>query len=156
MPIRIEDRDRYPDDWPQISHRIKERAGWACEKCRVPNGEVIRRGVTEDGQAVWRYASDSSYMDGYCAETGEEVPDTGEDTVGWGNPVKVVLTVAHLDHMPENCDPQNLRAWCQRCHNRYDAPMRRAGIKARQKAACADADMFPAPLVGDVARGGEG
>ena len=81
---------------------------------------------------------------------------TRYEVVGWGNPVKVVLTVAHLDHMPENCDPQNLRAWCQRCHNRYDAPMRRAGIKARQKAACADADMFPAPLVGDVARGGEG
>jgi len=27
---------------------------------------------------------------------------------------KVVLTVAHLGHTPENCDPANLRAWCQR------------------------------------------
>lgn len=33
----------------------------------------------------------------------------------------VVLTVAHLDHTPENCDPANLRAWCQRCHLTYDA-----------------------------------
>jgi hypothetical protein len=40
---------------------------------------------------------------------------------------KVVLTVAHLDHDPENCDPDNLRAWCQRCHNTYDAPHRQAG-----------------------------
>jgi len=39
---------------------------------------------------------------------------------------RVVLTVAHLDHVPENCDPQNLRAWCQRCHNTYDAAHRAA------------------------------
>ena len=34
---------------------------------------------------------------------------------------KVVLTIAHLDHQPENNDPANLRAWCQRCHNKLDA-----------------------------------
>lgn len=34
---------------------------------------------------------------------------------------KVVLTVAHLDHNPANCSPDNLRCWCQRCHLRYDA-----------------------------------
>ena len=34
---------------------------------------------------------------------------------------KVVLTVAHLDHNPANCDPSNLRAWCQPHHLRYDA-----------------------------------
>ena len=34
----------------------------------------------------------------------------------------VVLTVAHLDHTPEHSDPDNLRAWCQRCHLTYDAP----------------------------------
>ena len=28
----------------------------------------------------------------------------------------VVLTVAHLDHQPEHCDPSNLKAMCQRCH----------------------------------------
>ena len=39
---------------------------------------------------------------------------------------KVVLTVAHLDHVPENCDPNNLRAWCQLCHNTYDQPHRAA------------------------------
>jgi hypothetical protein len=32
----------------------------------------------------------------------------------------VVLTIAHLDHDPENNDFGNLRAWCQRCHNTYD------------------------------------
>lgn len=33
---------------------------------------------------------------------------------------KIVLTVAHRDHDPMNCDPENLRAYCQRCHLRYD------------------------------------
>jgi hypothetical protein len=39
---------------------------------------------------------------------------------------KVILTVAHLDHTPENCHPDNLKSWCQRCHNTYDAPFRQA------------------------------
>jgi hypothetical protein len=38
---------------------------------------------------------------------------------------KCVLTVAHLDHQPENCAEDNLRAMCQGCHNRYDVPHRR-------------------------------
>ena len=25
---------------------------------------------------------------------------------------------------PKNCDPENLRALCQKCHNRYDAKHR--------------------------------
>jgi len=33
----------------------------------------------------------------------------------------VVLTVGHLDHTPENCDDDNLKHWCQRCHLTYDA-----------------------------------
>lgn len=38
---------------------------------------------------------------------------------------RVVLTIGHLDHDPTNSDPANLRAWCQRCHNTYDAAFRR-------------------------------
>lgn len=37
---------------------------------------------------------------------------------------KVVLTVAHLDHRPENCDYSNLKAMCQKCHNDYDSEHR--------------------------------
>lgn len=36
------------------------------------------------------------------------------------NGSKVVLTIAHLDHTPEHCDYDNLRALCQKCHNNYD------------------------------------
>ena len=142
MPIRLENRDRYPPDWPEISSRVREEAGQRCEACAAPNGKLIRRGRGAGGRPLWRPASATAYEDGFCADTGVEVPDTGEDTVGWGDPVKVVLTVAHLDHQPENVDRANLRAWCQRCHNAYDAPMRRAGISQRRRAAAAVGDLI--------------
>jgi len=45
----------------------------------------------------------------------EPHPETGS---------KVILTIAHLDHNPSSNDYSNLRAWCQRCHNKYDQPHR--------------------------------
>lgn len=57
------------------------------------------------------------------AENGLPHPVTGS---------KVVLTIAHLDHTPENCDPENLRAWCQLCHNTYDMPHRRETRRRRK------------------------
>ena len=60
------------------------------------------------------------------ARHGERHPLTG---------AVVVLTVAHLDHQPENCADENLRALCQRCHNRYDQPhrQRNAALTRRQQ-----------------------
>ena len=46
---------------------------------------------------------------------------------------KVVLTVAHLDHTPENCDPGNLLAMCQPCHLRYDAQHHAATARATRR-----------------------
>lgn len=115
MPIRPENKDRYPKDWKQISLRIRKRAGNKCEDCGVPNGKwIIRR-------------------DNYQWEITDQKLYPG---------VKIVLTVGHLDHAPENCADENLRAWCQRCHNRYDAPMRRAGIRARAREQRASGDLF--------------
>jgi 5-methylcytosine-specific restriction endonuclease McrA len=37
---------------------------------------------------------------------------------------KIILTIAHLDHTPENCARENLRALCQKCHNGHDAKHR--------------------------------
>ena len=34
---------------------------------------------------------------------------------------KRTLTVAHLNHTPEDCNPENLKAMCAVCHLRYDA-----------------------------------
>ena len=67
------------------------------------------------------------------AHHGEEHPDTGS---------RVVLTVAHLDHDPTNNRDENLKAGCQRCHNAYDAPMRRAGMRKRAKAKMASGDLL--------------
>ena len=72
-------------------------------------------------------------MEGCGAVNGQPHPITGS---------KVVLTVAHLDHDPRNCDPANLKAWCQKCHNTYDGPMRAAGIRARRRAALATKELL--------------
>lgn len=91
MPIRPENRDRYPPDWPAISARIKERAGGRCE-CTGECG----RGTHPDR----------------CPN------HHGQPAYGTGS--RVVLTTAHLDHTPENCDDGNLKAMCQGCHLHYD------------------------------------
>ena len=142
MPIRDENKARYPADWKAISRRIRDLAGQVCQQCGAPNGEMIRRGVSEAGTPLWRHVSASAYEDGFHADHGHQIPDTGEDTVNWGKPVRVILTTAHLDHTPENCSDCNLRAWCQRCHNVYDGPMRKRGIAARAKAVKAAGDLF--------------
>ena len=46
---------------------------------------------------------------------------------------KVVLTIMHLDHDTSNNDPANLKAGCQRCHNRYDAPYRAINRKKTRR-----------------------
>ena len=85
MPIRPENKHRYPKDWKQIRARILERANNCCE-------------------------GSPDYPD--CrAKNYEPHPETGS---------KVVLTIGHLDHRPENCEEDNLKAWCQRCHLNYD------------------------------------
>jgi hypothetical protein len=91
-PIRPENAARYSVDWPTIATKIKhERAQWRCE-CE---GECGRG--THEGRCPNRH---------------------GGRAYGTGS--LVVLTVAHLDHTPENCEPENLRAMCQGCHLHYD------------------------------------
>jgi hypothetical protein len=56
-----------------------------------------------------------------------------------------VLTIAHLDHTPENCDDDNLRAWCQRCHLTYDAKHHAQSAYATRRKGRAIGDMFASP-----------
>lgn len=109
MPIRLSERARYPKDWPAISLRVRERAGWQCEWCP--------------------------------ARQGEPHPITGS---------RVVLTVAHLDHQPEHCADENLRALCQRCHLRYDAEHHRRNSHATRMKRKAAGDLFATPPVGHM------
>lgn len=139
MPIRPENRNRYPKDWPVIALRIRQRAGDRCE-CEgdcglwhcIPGDPLAGQQI--DLEAELQIPSIAT--PGRCqAMNGKPHPVTRS---------KVVLTTAHLDHTPENCADENLKAWCQRCHNRYDAAHRAAGIKARLREASASGDLFPA------------
>ena len=50
-----------------------------------------------------------------------------------GKMAYIVLTIAHMNEVIEDCRPENLRALCQRCHNRYDVEHRKK-TRARTKA----------------------
>jgi hypothetical protein len=117
MPIKPENKHRYPVDWKEIRAAILERAGHCCEKCKVRNGNRIVRGT---GDAIDTFMDVDGYV--FDADTGVQLGRVRHsDYECNGKWINVVLTIAHLDHVPENCDPANLRAWCQRCHLRYDA-----------------------------------
>lgn len=45
MPM---DRSKYPANWDEISRAIRERAGWRCEFCGIPNGSA----ATKSGKPV--------------------------------------------------------------------------------------------------------
>jgi hypothetical protein len=59
---------------------------------------------------------------------------------------RVVLTVAHLDHDPGNCDDDNLVALCQRCHLSYDAEMHALHAAETRRQAMVDAGQMELPL----------
>lgn len=107
MPVKPENRDRYPANWPTLARDRKEAAGWVCEGSpRFPDCRAAH---------------------------GHPHPVTGST---------VVLTLAHLDHTPENVDRANLKVWCQRCHLTYDAAHHRANAAAT-RARKAQADLTP-------------
>lgn len=87
MPIKPENKKRYPSNWKDIRVTIRKRAHNCCEFCGVENHS-------------YRFNERTGRM------------------------ARIVLTIAHLDHIPGDCNPDNLRALCQRCHNRYDAKHR--------------------------------
>lgn len=137
MPIKPENRDRYPKDWPAIRARILARAGNACEQCKAPNRTRIARGTGSDAGT---YMLDSA--DVFCADTGKHLGQCRHSDYELARMVDVVLTIAHLDHTPENCADDNLRAWCQRCHLRYDADHHRANAQATRRAKAGTLELF--------------
>ena len=116
MPIRPEERARYPEDWPAISLRIRTERAKGCCEC-----------VGQCG----KHAEPST------ARNGEPHPVTGSN---------VVLTTAHLNHVPEDCREENLVAMCQRCHLTYDGPHHaetRAKTGEAKRFAAGAAPLFP-------------
>ena len=107
MPIKPENKKRYPTNWEDIRAQILDRANHCCKQCGAKNHQPH--------------------------------PLTGSH---------VVLTIAHLhDHRPENCDPGNLAALCQKCHNTLDAPMRAVHARETRRNKKAIGDLFDHDLM---------
>lgn len=139
MPIKPENRDRYPVNWKEIRAAILTRARNCCEQCRVANGDMIVRGIDRDAGTFQRYEGDGEV---YNAENGRLIGRRKASEYCGNRWTRVVLTIAHLDHVPENCDPSNLRALCQRCHLAYDAEHHAETARATRRARKAIGDLF--------------
>jgi hypothetical protein len=112
MPIK--DKSKYPKDWANLSKFIRfERAQNKCEFCKIENYSV-----------GWRNSK------GVFFDKGS--PDYGRQKL-----IKIVLTVAHLDHDTTNNDHSNLAALCQRCHLGHDLELHKANA-AKTRADKAD------------------
>jgi 5-methylcytosine-specific restriction endonuclease McrA len=111
MPIKPENKNRYPGNWPAISQATKDRAGNKCEFCGLDNYAIGYRDLTGNFHAIEKSCSGDIEAD-EARQKGYKI-------------IQIILTVAHLDHTPENCSPDNLKALCQRCHNRYDTGHRK-------------------------------
>jgi hypothetical protein len=106
MPM---DKRNYPKEWPQISAAIRERARQRCERCGVQNGAIGWR--DDDANRTFHPEPIGDTASAACQEAGVKL-------------IRIVLTVAHLNHDTMDSDPGNLQALCQLCHNRLDAPLR--------------------------------
>jgi 5-methylcytosine-specific restriction endonuclease McrA len=129
MPIKPENRARYPADWKQIRTAILARAENRCERCRVPNRARITRGADEDAGT---YMTDDANV--YSDVDGTHLGQRRMSDYMVKRMTNIVLTVAHLDHTPENCAPDNLQALCQQCHLRLDAQQHAESARATRQA----------------------
>jgi hypothetical protein len=117
LPIKTENRARYPRNWAAISRRIRhKRARGRCE-CR---GEC---GIDHGGR---------------CPAINGERNARGS---------RVVLTVAHLDHTPEHAEDCNLLAMCNACHLRLDTDQHGKSRAATERQRHIDAGQLLLPEV---------
>lgn len=129
--------ERYPKNWPEIRAAIRARAEERCEctgqcggphdggRCGAPNGELIVRYTS--ALSRWRrHEHTSTCLVEHCGA------------------VRIVLTVAHIDHDEQNSDPANLLALCQRCHLVMDGGDNRARRRASAAASAGQTELFDA------------
>lgn len=162
MPIKPENKRLYPPDWPAISLAARERARWRCQhpgcratqysvgtwrawgggplewqpvRCNLPLATArdcefyhAAQGRRADG-SLWTYKEARAFIERWCWPEGEV-------------PIVIVLTVAHLNHDPADCQPDNLRAMCQRHHLAYDQALHRINAWATRRAKAGTLEMF--------------
>jgi hypothetical protein len=122
MPI---DYKKYPPNWlSEIRPRILKRANYCCEECGVPHAAFIYRiNPSADGKD-WVFMSYSTPDIKNLNEFFLTTPTILPEGVVPVKVVKIILTIAHLDHDHEkwNVGDDRLKALCQRCHLKLDLP----------------------------------
>src|SRR5690606_32360440 len=114
MPIRAERLALYPGgsikspEWRAIRKRIGERSGWRCETCGAPHMTTVARCA---------YGRRDAYMivdtgEGFDAETGLKMATMKLSAFGAYRVLKIVLTVAHLNHDETDNREANLAHLC--------------------------------------------
>lgn len=144
MPIKAENLALYPADWKQIRARILTRAGHCCEwpGCTARNYAFGLWHMTPAGWA-WAEIHDGQPPARSFKEATKRAAEVyfarGEEGP---KPIVIVLTIAHLDHRPENCADDNLRAWCQRHHLAHDHLHHQANAQATRRAKAGTLELF--------------
>lgn len=138
MPIRTENKNRYPKDWKLRSRFVRfVRAKNRCEWCGLYNYSIGHRdangkfiGIIESGFS--RLLSKEyffEWIDSYDYKSARAVCDYLNTLVD-EKLIVIVLTVAHVhNHNPEAANLLNLAALCQKCHNDHDLTMRKQNRK---------------------------
>lgn len=115
MPI---DYKKYPPNWlNEIRPRIMNRANNCCENCTLQHNQTVYSIKLCVKDVSGRYKQKILWFRSEhdaIREASDYLPP---------KKVKVVLTIAHLDHDETNHDvkDERLKALCQICHLRYDA-----------------------------------
>lgn len=118
MPV---DYKLYPPDWKTVIRpAILERDGHKCKFCGVENYAEGYRDNFGDFHTGLEMLSMST-------ERFESLFD--ELTAS----IKIILTIAHLDHNINNNDYSNLAALCQRCHFAHDRQDNNKRRKANER-----------------------
>lgn len=132
MPIRPERKHLYPTNWKtEIVPMIRQRSGDCCERCGVMNGYWIRRelnGMHYTYSNIDGEIAKTGLIDLWYAEVGLRLPNYPvkgiANTFEWNPAIRIILTVANLNHDETDNRPENLAHLCQLHHNRHDAKHR--------------------------------
>lgn len=115
------DMKKYPPDWKERRERILKRAKNRCESCFKKNHTIVHSVKLYDtGRREWFSDFESAREAAKQSGWNERALFPPRPII---KPVKVVLTIAHLDHDEHNWGVPDgrLMAMCQACHLKYDA-----------------------------------
>lgn len=94
----------YAPNWKDVVRpEALKRAGYRCQRCKAPNKALIWRDKSGD----WTQFPESDIQRGFVERK---------------NLTKIILTIAHLNHLTFDNRPENLQALCQKCHLHHDLP----------------------------------